>query len=153
MAERTALGSVTAYVSKLSRTILPAALTLASGPFPVFAAKAGDLPVLTKAAQIRGLTIEESRRQYPVVLRGAVTFYAPDFGLTFIQDSTAGIFLNVQGHAPDAHPGDLVEVRGVSGPGEYAPVVDNPQIRVVGRTSMPFAAISSVEDLLTGEKD
>ena len=112
-----------------------------------------NLPVLTTAAQIRGLTPAESRLQYPVVLRGAVTFYAPDFGLTFIQDATAGIFVNVQGQAPDAHPGDLVEVRGVSGPGEYAPVVDSPQIRVVGRTSLPSAAISSVEDLLTGEKD
>ena len=142
-----------AYVSKLLGMILSATLALAGGPVPGFAAKARDLPVLTKAAQIRKLTPAESRLKYPVVLRAVVTFYAPDFGLTFVQDATAGIFLNVQGHAPEAHPGDLVEVHGVTGPGEFAPVVDNPQIRVVGRTSLPFAAISSVEELLTGEKD
>lgn len=140
-------------MSKLIRMALSAALTLASCPVPGLAAKAPDLPVLTKAAQIRKLTPAESRLKYPILLRGVVTFYAPDFGLTFIQDATAGIFLNVQGDAPDAHPGDLVEVHGVSGPGEFAPVVDKPQIRIVGRTSLPFAASSSVEDLLTGEKD
>ena len=147
------LRNVRAYVSKLIRMFLSAALTLACCPVTGYAAQARDLPVLTKAAQIRGLTLAESRLKYPVVLRGAVTFYAPDFGLTFVQDATAGIFLNVQGDAPDAHPGDLVEVHGVTGPGEFAPVVDNPRIRVVGRTSLPFAASSSVEDLLTGEKD
>jgi hypothetical protein len=153
MAERTALRTLRAYVSKLIRMVLSVALTLAACPVPGLAAKAPDLPVLTKAAQIRKLTPAESRLKYPVVLRGAVTFYAPDFGLTFVQDATAGIFLNVRGNAPDAHPGDLVEVHGVSGPGEFAPVVDNPHIRVVGKTSLPFAASSSVEDLLTGEKD
>src|ERR1035438_2210924 len=115
MAERIALRTVRAYVSKLIRMALSAALTLASGPVPGLAAKAPDLPVLTKAAQIRGLTSAESRLKYPVVLRGAVTFYAPDFGLTFIQDATAGIFLNVQGDVPDPHPGDLGEVHGGSG--------------------------------------
>ncbi|MGD0301085.1 MAG: ATP-binding protein [Bryobacteraceae bacterium] len=140
-------------MSKLIRTVLSAALTLASCEGPGLAATARDLPVLTNAAQIRKLTPAESRLKYPVVLRGAVTFYAPDFGLTFVQDATAGIFLNVHGDAPDAHPGDLVEVHGVSGPGEFAPVIDNPQIRVVGRTSLPLAAMSSVEELLTGEKD
>ena len=149
MAERTGLRTVRAYVSRLIRMVLSAALTLATGPVIGFAAKARDLPVLTKAAQIRGLTPGESRLKHPILLRGVVTFYAPDFGLTFIQDATAGIFLNVQGDAPDAHPGDLVEVHGVSGPGEFAPVIDDPQIRVVGRTSLPFAASSSVEDLLT----
>jgi PAS domain S-box-containing protein len=153
MAERTALRTIREYVSKLIRMVLSAALTLAACPVPGWAGKASDLPVLTKAAQIRKLTPAESRLKYPVVLRGAVTFYAPDFGFTFVQDATAGIFLNVQGNVPDARPGDLVEVHGVSGPGEFAPVVDNPQIRVVGKTSLPFAASSSVEDLLTGEKD
>ena len=113
MAERTALRSVRAYVSKLiGRIFLSAVLTIAFGPVPGFAAKARDLPVLTEAAQIRGLTPAESRLQYPVVLRGTVTFYAPDFGLTFIQDATAGIFVNVQGHAPDAHPGEDLKATG-----------------------------------------
>ena len=153
MAERTALLAGKVHVSKLIRRILSAALALGFGSPPGLEAKQGDLPVLTKAAQIRALALAESRLKYPVVLRGTVTFYAPDFNLTFIQDATAGIFLNVQGNAPEAHPGDVVEVHGVTGPGEFAPVVDNPGIRVVGRTSLPFALAASVEDLLTGEKD
>ncbi len=130
------------------------AMALASGPIRSLQAKPpNSSKVLTKANQIRALTLEESRQKYPVVLRGVVTFYEPDFGLTFIQDDTAGIYLNVKDHAPEAHAGDLVEVHGFTGPGEFAPVVDNPRIQVVGRAPLPAALHLSVEDLLTGEKD
>jgi PAS domain S-box-containing protein len=111
------------------------------------------LPLLTQAAQIRKLTAEQARLGYPVELRGVITFYAPDFGLTFMQDASAGIFLNVSGPAPEAHPGDLVEVEGVTGRGEFAPVVDEPKIRVVGRAPLPTAPRFSVDDLLTGQQD
>ena len=134
--------------------IIYLALVLLTAALPAFATKTdGNLPVLRKAAQIRALTATAARLKYPVALHGVITFYAPDFGLTFIQDETAGIFLNVQGNAPDALSGDIVEVAGVTGPGEFAPVIDDPQIKVVGRASMPFAPNLTVEDLLTGEKD
>src|ERR1035438_9711610 len=118
------------------------ALALATGKIVSFAAKAVDPPpVLTRASQIRALTLTESRRRYPVLLRGAVTFYAPEFGLSFVQDATAGIFLNVnlRDNAPNAHLGDLIEVHGVTGPGDFAPVVDDPRIRVLGRTPLPLS--------------
>ncbi|HEV3279770.1 MAG TPA: response regulator [Terriglobia bacterium] len=112
-----------------------------------------SLPTLTQAAQIRRLTTEQARLKYPVALRGVVTYYAPDFQLTFIQDSSAGIFLNVVDRAPESNPGDVVEVEGVTGPGDFAPQVDHPKIRVVGRAALPVAHRFSLEDLLTGEQD
>ena len=130
------------------------ALALAVGQIAALAAPATDaLPLLTKASQIRALSLAESQRKYPVLLRGTVTFYAPDFNLNFVQDGTAGIFLNIRGQAPDAHAGDVIEVRGVTGPGEFAPVVDDPRIRILGKASLPAAPSLPVEDLLTGEKD
>jgi hypothetical protein len=111
------------------------------------------LRVLTLAEQIRGLTPEWASRKLPVALRGVVTFYAPDFGYAFVQDASAGIFLNMEGPAPQARPGDMVEVEGVTGPGEFAPVVDNARIRVTGRAPLPVAPRFSVEDLLTGAED
>jgi two-component system sensor histidine kinase/response regulator len=111
------------------------------------------LPVLTRAAQIRRLTADQARLKYPVALRGVVTFYAPDFGFTFIQDASAGIFLNVSSAAPAARLGDVVEVEGVTGPGDFAPQVDKPSIRVVGQAALPAAHRFSVEDLLAGEQD
>ena len=142
-----------------TRTVILAALPVVTAvatlsSFEVVPAKGQSTPpVLAEAAQIRRLTLEEARERHRVGLRGVVTFYAPDFGLTFIQDASAGIFLNVSSDAPEANPGDLVEVEGVTGPGEFAPVVDNPKIRVVGRAQLPLAPRFLVEDLLSGEQD
>ena len=109
--------------------------------------------MLTRAQEIRHLTPEEASREYPVRLRGVVTFYAQDFGFIFVQDASAGIFVNSGGTGPSARPGDWVEVEGVTGPGEFAPVVDKPTIRVRGRARLPVAPRFSVEDLLTGAQD
>ena len=111
------------------------------------------LPVLTRVEQIRNLTGEEARRGYPVHLRGVITYNLPEFGVTFFQDSTFGIFVYTVGAPSEARAGDLVEVRGVTGPGDFAPVVDRPQIRVLGHTPLPPAHRFHLEDLLTGEED
>ena len=130
------------------------ATSAALGFSEVSAGKDGrNRPVLTQAAQIRSLTPQQARQRRPVALRGVVTFYAPDFGLTFIQDASAGIYLHVAASVPEAHTGHLVEVDGVTGPGEFAPVVDDPKIRVVGKVPLPQASHFSVEDLLTGQQD
>ena len=50
------------HVSKLIRRILSAALALGFGSPPGLEAKQGDLPVLTKAAQIRALALAGNRR-------------------------------------------------------------------------------------------
>jgi two-component system sensor histidine kinase/response regulator len=112
-----------------------------------------SLPVLTRVEEIRNLTTEEAQRGYPVHLRGVITFNLPEFGVTFFHDSTFGIFLYTLGAPSEARAGDLVEVRGVTGPGDFAPVVDRPQIRVLGRTALPPARRFRLEDLLTGEED
>src|ERR1017187_4269321 len=125
-----------------------------SGPSGLCRAQAqGTLPVLTQAAQIRGLTSREAQRQYPIRLQGVLTYYMPELRLTFFQDSTAGIYVNMLGTPPEAHTGDLVEVRGVSGAGFFAPVVEHPEIRVLGKSSLPPARSFPLEDLLNGEQD
>jgi len=112
-----------------------------------------SLPVLTQAAQVRGLTAREAQRQYPIRLQGVLTYYMPELRLTFFQDSTAGIYVNILGTPPTAHTGDLVEVRGVSGAGFFAPEVERPEIRVLGKASLPPARRFALEDLLSGEQD
>src|ERR1017187_496965 len=125
-----------------------------SGPSGLCRAQAqGTLPVLTQAAQIRGLTSREAQRQYPIRLQGVLTYYMPELRLTFFQDSTAGIYVNILGTPPEAHTGDLVEVRGVSGAGFFAPEVEHPEIRVLGKSSLPPARRFALEDLLSGEQD
>jgi signal transduction histidine kinase/CheY-like chemotaxis protein len=111
------------------------------------------LPVLTQAAEIRRLTSTEAQRRYPIRLRGVLTYYEPELRLTFFQDSTAGVYVNIPGKPPEAHTGDLVEIRGVSGEGYFAPQVEDPEISVLGKAPLPPARRLPLEDLLNGEQD
>jgi PAS domain S-box-containing protein len=113
----------------------------------------GDLPVLTQAAQVRKLTVEQSRLGYPVRLRGVITFNLPTWYVTFFHDSTAGIFLWESSVPANVRAGDLVKVRGRTGPGDFAPVVADGQVRVVGKAPLPPARRFSLGDLLTGQED
>lgn len=137
------------------KMILAALLMLAGSHMPGFPqAKAqGDLPVLTREAQIRKLTAEQSRLAYPVKSRGVVAHNLPAWGVTFLQDSTGGILIRWRGTATQARAGNLAEAYGATGPGTFAPVVDYPQIRVVGKAPLPPAHRFPLDDLLRGKED
>jgi len=124
---------------------------LLTGHSLVQAAAPAKLPVLTRAAQIRNLTAAESRLGYPVELRGVITVNLSSWGVTFFYDDTGGIY--IENHKSTAHPGDLVEVRGVTAPGDFAPIVDNPQVRVIGQAPLPSPHRLPLDDLLTGQRD
>jgi len=109
------------------------------------------LPVLTKAAQVRKLTPEESRRGYPVELRGVITVNLSAWGVTFFHDDTGGVYIENRQSAP--RPGDLVEVHGFTAPGDFAPIVDNAKIRVIGRAPLPPPHHFPLDTLLTGGQD
>jgi len=64
-----------------------------------------DVPLeeLRTAEQIRQLTQEEAARQYPVRLRGVVTFFDQSHYFRFLQDDTAGIYFFLD-DSPDNPP-------------------------------------------------
>jgi PAS domain S-box-containing protein len=128
-----------------------AALLLLIAPSFVQAATEDKLPVLTRAAHVRKLTAAEAKLGYPVELRGVITCRLPALELTFFQDETGGIYIDSQ-HL-SARTGDLVEVRGRTAPGDFAPVIDEPEIRVVGKAPLPRPHAFPLDDLLTGEQD
>ncbi|MGO8786945.1 MAG: response regulator [Terriglobia bacterium] len=106
------------------------------------------LPVLTKVEQVRQLTRQRASLNPEVCLRGVVTFYDPTNLDLFIQDATAGIWVNpIEGPKPNLKAGDLVEVRGVGQWPDFAPEVGKPRIRVLGRGSLPIARIASLSEL------
>jgi diguanylate cyclase (GGDEF)-like protein len=60
----------------------------------------------------------------------------------------------MRGHSTlPLHSGDLLDIQGVTGPGGYAPVVEQPHIQVVGRRPLPPAPQYSLDHLLTGIED
>jgi signal transduction histidine kinase len=109
--------------------------------------------VLTRADQVRRLTPEQAAQGYRVRIRGVITddVPAPDF---FVQDSYAGIY--VEGsklHSFAHHFGDLVEVEGITGPGKFAPVIREENLRVLGKGHLPKTRVYSFEELADGQLD
>ncbi|MGA2652878.1 MAG: GGDEF domain-containing protein [Terracidiphilus sp.] len=104
------------------------------------------LPTLTTARAAHSLTDEQARRAYPIHLRGVITYFDPDFGTgqpaIFVHDDTGSVFIKMIckltcNAADPLFVGALVDVRGVSTPGGFGPVVGNPQIRILGREPLP----------------
>jgi PAS domain S-box-containing protein len=109
-------------------------------------------PALTNVSDIRNLKPEEAARRLPVRLQGVVT-HIFDRHACFIQDHTAGIYTGNGVDFPDLTPGDVVLIEGVSGPGEYAPIVQPTLSRVVGHANLPPARPVTYQDLATGRED
>jgi PAS domain S-box-containing protein len=116
-----------------------------------------DVPLeeLRTAEQIRQLTQEQAARQYPVRLRGVVTFFDQSHYFRFLQDDTAGIYFFLD-DSPDNPPlaaGQLVELQGQVSPGEYAPIVTPSRIQILGTGTFPAAKPVTFEQLASGQED
>ena len=129
-------------ISVLSFSILAAAAESPVGP----------QSVITKVAAIRNLLPEEAAKQLPVRLQGVAT-YVFDTHSCFIQDDSAGIFVGNGSELPVLIPGDMVELEGVSGPGEFAPIVHPAAVKIVGHTNLPPPVRVTYDELLTGRED
>jgi signal transduction histidine kinase/CheY-like chemotaxis protein len=106
------------------------------------------LPTLTSIIQAHRLPVEEAKRAYPIHVRGVVTYFNPIGKNLWVQDQTEGMYVWVGAvDIPPLRAGLSVEVTGVSGPGDFAPVIMHPQIRVVGEQAMPEPLHVSMDDL------
>lgn len=101
-----------------------------------------QLPTLTTARQAHSLSSEEAARGYPIHLRAVITYYDPSIGSRraslFVHDATGAIYVELpEGAVRNLAPGMLLDVRGVSGRGEFAPIVARPQIKIIGHSDLP----------------
>lgn len=99
------------------------------------------------------MSVEEAQMKMRVRLRGVVTFFDENLYSRFIQDETAGIYLYDSSLPMHLVPGQLVEVEGVTSPGEYAPIVVPEQITVVGDKRLPPPKVATYEQLASGQED
>ncbi len=117
------------------------------------------LPILTTAHQAHSLTAEEALRGYPIHLRGVLTLYDayvdPRFIIMFVHDATGSMFFSVPtGSVGPIAPGTLVDVRGVSGMGDFAPIIAQSSVSVIGPSHLPASAPEvSLTYLITGQED
>ena len=130
--------------------VLSAALaTQASQPPP----ERPNLPLLTRMEQVRNLTLDEAKLGYPVRLRGVVTYFNPTESDLFIQDSTAGIYIDIGDAKVAVRPGQFLEVEGVTAAPDFAPQVSKPRITILGRAPMPRARRVSYNRMASSMED
>ena len=108
---------------------------------------------LRTAAQVRSLTPQQAGERIPVRLKGVVTFYDEGLYSRFIQDETAGIYLREMTNMPALSPGQMVEVEGMTSPGEYAPIIVPNSVKVIGEGNLPAAKPVLLEQLVSGQED
>lgn len=117
-------------------------------------AASASTPPLTAAESVLDLSRTEAQRPYPVQLEGVVTYTDPAWQILFVQDETAGIFV-----MPDSvtweriEAGQRVAVRGVSGSGDFAPIIQQGRIQRLGEGSLPDAPAVPLQRLLSGQED
>lgn len=127
---------------------------IALSTFRLMAADSNE--VLTNASQIRNLTEAEASRPVSVHLRGVVVTEAGPFGdrAVVIADETAGVYLlGPTNSFAGVHRGDLLEVEGVSDPGEFAPIVRVENMRRVGTGPLPQPQKVTFEQMIAGSLD
>ena len=107
-------------------------------------ALSGDIVHLS---QLKRLSEAEASAHRRVTVRAVVTYFDPDWRLLFVQDDTAAAFVTLGDLEMQFRPGDLIDISGVSSLGDFAPVIVNPKVGLVGRARLP---VPFKADLLDG---
>ncbi len=142
-----------------ARCGLKPVLLLLLGLTPM-AARAVDLslPELHTTEEIRRMPAKQAERHYPVKLHGVITYFDQRSSLKayrFIQDGTGGIYFytGAEVAGQNFRAGQVVDLEGETGQGEFAPVVVAHAIHVLGDGSLPEAKQPSFEALFSGQED
>jgi signal transduction histidine kinase/CheY-like chemotaxis protein len=112
--------------------------------------------LLTSAAAIQALPPSEAAAGHPVKVRGVITVNDPAWSVLFVQDETSGIFVftrSLEHPMPACRPGDIVEISGETGPGEFAPVIAAHKFTITGHGPLPQARMVPLHQLLSGRED
>ena len=124
---------------RLARPVLTLAFALASGGAAV-------AQVLTKALEVRSLSVTAAEEGRPATLRGVVVFLEGAAAI-FVQDATATTFFRTR-QLPLPQVGDEIEVSGNTRMGLYLPGLDYSNFRILGRAELPPGIVARYDDLV-----
>jgi signal transduction histidine kinase/CheY-like chemotaxis protein len=122
---------------------------------PPVAARVSSAPLLDTVSRVHLLSPAQAASNYPVRLQGVVTYADSVLQQAFIQDSTGGIYVTTQNLMKGAAlvPGQWLEVEGHSAPCGFAPCIDQPRFRILGKAPMPSPPRPRIEELYSGQQD
>jgi diguanylate cyclase (GGDEF)-like protein len=134
-------------------------LAAVSSPSQSVRLHASGAPNVASAHAIHSMPPTEAAHRYPVHLRAVLTFYDPYVdprrGVVFVCDHSGCVFVSIP-RLPvlSISPGDLLEIAGYTGPGDYASIIEASQIKTVGHPGLPANARSvTMDDLASGVYD
>lgn len=92
---------------------------------------------LTTIEAVRRLSAQQAAEALPVRLTGVVTYADSDWRQFFVQDSTGGIFVRYAGSPGPVLPGEQMVITGMTGAGDFAPIVVGPKLVFLGKGPLP----------------
>ena len=146
-------GLMRSSFSHLVRFVVAAAMTWGS-------VGAIALPTLKTIEAVHGLSQAEASRGYPVHVFGIITYYDPYLNyprrpIIMVTDKTSTIYVAIDQQATSPlEAGDMVEVLGRSGPGDFAPTISQARLKILGKKRLPANPHrESLAHLLSGTED
>jgi signal transduction histidine kinase len=132
-------------------------LLLAGGDASVCAQQSDPSPALalTNAAQVRNLPASQSRQALPVKMTALVLTQSDPYDRALILiDETGGIYVrSVQPILGRYNRGDVIEVEGVTDPGQFAPIILVSKARKIRTAPIPQPRPVTYHQLITGAMD
>jgi hypothetical protein len=112
------------------------------------------LPVLTEIRQVRELSPDEAKRQYPVRVKAVVTYFDPHFKTLFVQDDTAGTWISRTFQETNLYAGDWVELTGASWAiSNLGTSIKPSSLRVLGKAPLPKPKSVTYETMASGKEE
>jgi signal transduction histidine kinase/CheY-like chemotaxis protein len=112
---------------------------------------AAQLPVLTTTEQVKRMEPGTST-PYPVHVQGVVTYVNYATYLLFLQDSTGAIYCTPPDNRTVVKAGDRVDIKGTRGAGNFAPLLQQTSLIVLGPGRMP-APVKLTDAMVSGRLD
>lgn len=108
--------------------------------------------VISHVNDVRKLSSSEAEQGRPVEVTGVVTALSGWKNSFFVEESGTGISVDRTDNT-EVHPGDRVDISGVTGAGSFAPILSAHQVRVLGHGDLPSPLHATYEDLAGGKQD
>ncbi|HEX7653569.1 MAG TPA: histidine kinase, partial [Verrucomicrobiae bacterium] len=143
------LGRLSRFAGKLSlQEALLQALPASTNPMM------GRAP-LTSALAVQQLPRDLAATEMPVVIHGVITWVSPDYKGLIIQDDTRAVYVWVGESSAQnlPQPGDYCELKGVTRPADFSPIVAWRSAQVLARGSLPTPLVPTRDQLLSGSLD
>ena len=109
--------------------------------------------VLTNAAQILGLDFDTGPGRVPAIIRGTVTYADSDWGVWYVNDRTAGVYVYLATNSPLVAPGMDVEITGTAKQGGFAPILAETGIKILGTNALPLPLRATFDQTQGGQLD